>query len=59
MTWYVSWAPTPPNGRLGVFIASPTLLAVGHKGAAFCRRAHRTYTVHCLVHATLANRWGL
>jgi hypothetical protein len=23
MSWYVAWAPTPWNGRLGVFIASP------------------------------------
>jgi hypothetical protein len=42
MPWYVSWAPTPWNGRLGVFIASPTLLAVGQKATAFCRRAQRT-----------------
>jgi hypothetical protein len=41
----------------GVFIASPTLLAVGQKAAAFCWRAHRTvrcasdralFTVQCL-----------
>jgi hypothetical protein len=25
-----------------VFIASPTLLAIGQKASAFCRRAHRT-----------------
>jgi hypothetical protein len=31
MHWYVAWAPTPWNGRLGVFIASPTIIAVRQK----------------------------
>jgi hypothetical protein len=48
MTWYVSWAHTPPNGWLGVFIVSPTLLAVGQKTATFCQRAHQTVRCgHC------------
>jgi hypothetical protein len=53
MPWYVAWGPTPSNGWLGVFIASPTLLAVGQKAAAFCRRAHQTVQrardIHCSV----------
>jgi hypothetical protein len=55
--WYVAWAHFSPNGRLGVFIASPRLLTIGQKVAAFYRRAHRTvrcapdsalFTVQCL-----------
>jgi hypothetical protein len=55
MPWYVAWAPTPPNGRLGVFIASPTIIAVGQKQQLFVDGrtrqfgAHRTSTVHCPV----------
>jgi hypothetical protein len=55
MSWYVAWAPTPWNGRLGVFIASPTIIAVGQKqqlsvdGRTGQSGAHRTCTVHCLV----------
>jgi hypothetical protein len=55
MSWYVSWAPTPPNDRLGVFIASPTIIVVGQKqqlsvdGRTGQSSAHRTFTVHCPV----------
>jgi hypothetical protein len=32
MPWYVDWAPTPSNGRLGdVFIGPKSILAVGEK----------------------------
>jgi hypothetical protein len=35
MPWYVAWAPTPPNGRLGdVFIGPNTIIAIGGKVAA-------------------------
>jgi hypothetical protein len=53
MSWYVAWAPTPWNGRLGVFIASPTIIAVGQKQQLSVdvrtgqSSAHRTCTVHC------------
>jgi hypothetical protein len=54
MSWYVAWAPTPWNGRLGVFIGSPTLLAVGHKAAAFYRWAHRTVQCAPNIHCSLS-----
>jgi hypothetical protein len=58
MPWYVFWAPTPPNGRLGYFLASPTLLAVGQKATAFCWRAHRTVRCtpdkHCSLSGALS-----
>jgi hypothetical protein len=48
----------------GLFIASPTLVAVGHKATTFCRRAHWTvwcaigqYTVHCPVPAMSVDCW--
>jgi hypothetical protein len=51
------------GGDWGVFIASNHFLSVGW---LCCRWAHRTvrcctghYTVHCPVHATSADRWGL
>jgi hypothetical protein len=48
--WYVSSAPTPPNGRLGGIYSLPTLLGVGQKAATFCREAHRTVRCgHCLL----------
>jgi hypothetical protein len=47
MPWYVAWAPTPSNGRLGVFIAFPTLLAVGQKSTSFYRQVH--WTVRCTM----------
>jgi hypothetical protein len=41
--WYVAWAPTLENGRLGWYLEPPhPQLAVGQKAAAFCRREHRT-----------------
>jgi hypothetical protein len=41
--WYVAWAPTLENGRLGWYLLPPIpKLAVGQKAAAFCRRVHRT-----------------
>ena len=53
MPWYVAWAPTAPNGRLGeVYIGPNSNIAVGQKAAAFCRRVHRTVrctTGHCTV----------
>jgi hypothetical protein len=54
MSWYVAWAPTSPNVRLGVFIA-PTIIVVGQKkhlsvnGCTGQSGAHRTCTVHYLV----------
>jgi hypothetical protein len=57
MSCYVSWAPTPPNNRLGVFIDSPTLLAVGQKAATFCRRAYQT--VRCAPDRALFTVWCL
>jgi hypothetical protein len=35
MPWYVAWAPTPLNGRLGVFIASSKIIVVGQKQQFF------------------------
>jgi hypothetical protein len=55
MPWYAAWAPTPQIARLGVFIASPTIVAVGQKhqlsvdGCTGQSGAHRTSTIHCLV----------
>jgi hypothetical protein len=41
MTWYVSWAPTPSNGRLGdVFIGPNSIIVVGGKAAPSA--THRT-----------------
>jgi hypothetical protein len=55
MPCYVSWAPTPWYGQLGVFIASPTIIVVGQKQQFFVdgrtgqSGAHQICTVHCLV----------
>jgi hypothetical protein len=55
MPWYVAWAPTHWNGRLGVFIASPTIIAIGQKqqlsvdGRTRQYSAHRPSTIHCSV----------
>jgi hypothetical protein len=46
---------TPPNGRLGVFIASPTLLVVGQKAVALCRRAHQTVRCTLDKHSSLSD----
>jgi hypothetical protein len=52
MPWYVAWAPTPPNGWLGVFIAFPSNIDVGQKvvvsvdGRTGQSGAHRTCIVH-------------
>jgi hypothetical protein len=43
------WALTPPNGWLEVFIASPHNCRRWIEAASFCRRAHRTSTVHRLA----------
>jgi hypothetical protein len=46
MPWYVAWAPTPSNGRLGeVYIGPNSKIAVGEKLQFFA--AHRT--THCSV----------
>jgi hypothetical protein len=53
MPWYVAWAPTPWNGRLGVFIASTHNYSRWIESNNFLRTgqsgAHRTSTVHCPV----------
>jgi hypothetical protein len=56
MPWYVSWAPTPWNGRLVVFLVSPHNYSRWTEATTFYRRAHtgqsgahRTCTVHCPV----------
>jgi hypothetical protein len=54
MHWYVAWAPTPPNGWLRVFIASPSLLAIEQKAATFCRRAHQTVQCAPDIHCSLS-----
>jgi hypothetical protein len=51
MPWYVAWAPTPSNGRLGeVYIGPNSKIAVGEKAAVLCGTpdslvVHRT--AHC------------
>jgi hypothetical protein len=60
MPWYVSWAPTPSNGRLGeVYIGPNSILAVGEK--LQFSAAHRTVrwctgqrTVACPVRLAVA-----
>jgi hypothetical protein len=48
MPWYVAWAPTPSNGRLGdVFIGPNSILAVGEKLQLSV--AHRTVQCPCPV----------
>jgi hypothetical protein len=57
MPWYVAWAPTPPNGQLGVFIASPhtsshwtessNFLSTGTPDSPVCTR-HTLFIVRCL-----------
>jgi hypothetical protein len=59
MPWYVSWAPTPPNGRLGVFITSPhtsirwtessSFLSTGTSDS-LVRTGHTMFIVRCLPH---------
>ena len=39
MPWYVAWAPTPPNGRLGeVYIGPNSNIVVGKQFCSFQRR---------------------
>jgi hypothetical protein len=60
MPWYVAWAPTPSNGRLGeVYIGPNSKIAVGEKLQFFA--AHRTVrwctgqrTVACPVRLVVA-----
>jgi hypothetical protein len=55
MPWYVAWAPTPWNGRLGGIYSLPHNYSRWTKAVAFYRRVHRTVrrtpenTVHCPV----------
>jgi hypothetical protein len=65
MPWYVAWAPTPPNARLGVFIA-PHNYSRWTEEEPFCQWVHRTVRctpdVHCSLSSALAmstDRWGL
>jgi hypothetical protein len=58
MPWYVAWAPTPWNGRLGgIYRPQPHFLAVEQKAAAFYRQAHRT--VRCALDRALFTVWCL
>jgi hypothetical protein len=60
VSWYVAWAPTPPNGRLGdVYIGPNSKIAVGEK--LQFSAAHRTVrwctgqrTVACPVRLAVA-----
>jgi hypothetical protein len=60
MPWYVAWAPTPSNGRLGeVYIGPNSKIAVGEK--LQFSAAHRTvrwctgqHTVACPVRLSVA-----
>jgi hypothetical protein len=52
MPWYVAWAPTPSNGRLGeVYIGPNSKIAVGEK--LQFSAAHRTVR-WCIGHRTVA-----
>jgi hypothetical protein len=48
--WCVAWVYFSPNGRLGVFIASPTLLAVGQwaQRTVRCALDRALFTIRCL-----------
>jgi hypothetical protein len=54
MPWYVAWAPTPWNGRLGVYLCPPTqtsrrrnvVLSAAHRIVRWCTGQ---CTVHCRV----------
>jgi hypothetical protein len=66
MPWYISWALTPWNGWLGVFIAFPHNYSRWTEATAFCRQAHQTVwctpDMHCSLSgalATSADRWSL
>ena len=51
MPWYVFWAPTPPNGRLGVFIASPYTSSCWTESTSFLSTGapdRALFTVRCL-----------
>jgi hypothetical protein len=54
MPCYVAWAPTPWNGRLGVFIASPHNYSRWTEAIALCWWAH--WTVRCTpdMHCSLS-----
>jgi hypothetical protein len=54
MSWYVAWSPTPLNVCLGGIYRLPTLLAVGQKAAAFCRRAHQIVRCAPDIHYSLS-----
>ena len=61
MPWYVAWAPTPPNGRLGeVYIGPNSNIAVGKQFCSFLRRTGQVHlTVRwCTRHATCTSRWS-
>jgi hypothetical protein len=52
MCWYVAWAPTPRNDRLGGIYILPHNSSHWTEATTFCRRAHRTVRAHqaCTVH---------
>jgi hypothetical protein len=52
--WYVAWAHFSPNGRLGVFIASPRLLTIGQKVAVFIDGHTGQSGAHQTVHYSLS-----
>jgi hypothetical protein len=54
MPWYVSWAPTPPNGRLGGIYSLPHNYSRWIEVAAFCWRAHRTVQCTSNIHYSLS-----
>jgi hypothetical protein len=66
MPWYVAWAPTPLNGRLGGIYSLPPNYSRWTESCCFCRRARRTVRctpdMHCSLSGALAtssDHWGL
>jgi hypothetical protein len=57
MPWYVAWAPTPWNGRLGGIYSLPHDYSRWTEVVAFCRRTHRIVRcppdMHCSLSAAL------
>jgi hypothetical protein len=66
MPWYVAWAPTPPNGRLGGIYSLPHTSSRWRESNSFLLTGTPNSPVHTerplfivWCPATCADRWGL
>jgi hypothetical protein len=60
MPWYVAWAPTPWNGRLGCIYSPQLKASCWRKATALCGTPNSP-VVHLTVHCSLSgapSRWS-